>query len=122
VHAQVLRARRRASVQFPDRTFFLSMPLETQAARATKAGLFCRAARRRAIATFGWDRACGVYSQGAVRDEPFRHKVLWSEADRDTGLGHICLRFTNGVVAEVEDRGGEHRARVAVAHTFNQMF
>jgi hypothetical protein len=43
------------------------------------------------------------------------------EADGQARRGHVALGLADGVVAEVEDRGGKHRSGAAVADAFDQV-
>jgi hypothetical protein len=40
---------------------------------------------------------------------------------RDAGRGHVGLGLGDGVFAEMEDRGGQHRAGAAFGHALDQV-
>src|ERR1700692_1371893 len=43
------------------------------------------------------------------------------EPHRQAGPGHMVLGLAHGILAEVEDRGGQHGAGMAVADAFDQV-
>src|SRR5712692_2716050 len=43
------------------------------------------------------------------------------EPHRQAGASHVVLGFADAVLAEMEDRGGEHRGRMAVADAGDKM-